>query len=772
MVFYNPHMFKKYSILFLLGVFFTSCHTDKLSNKKALKHFDKGEYDLTIKELLPLAQKGFQLDQTNFLLGESYRLSNRITQSLPYYQQAQAKGYVDKMLPYYMAIAAKSNGNYDLTKNYLTEFIKSKPSRLYQIKSEIEIENLAQIPDLLKKQSPVTLQPLTGNTAKTEFDAKKIGDELIFTSSSKPEIYKNNGLPFLGIVKAPLKNPGEIGAQSIFSSALFKENANDGTPVFTKDGNTVVFARGNTGKSKDPSPDVDLYISKKTAANWSEPERLSISDSLAWDGSPAFSADERTLYFSSNRRGGKGGVDLYRVPIDNSGRFGRPINLGSTINTPGDELFPHVSANGKLYFSSDGHPSIGGLDLFVASRNENEIVIEHLGLPINSIGDDFAISFSDSTQGYISSNRPGGKGDDDIYFFKSTGSEDRWWTLDIPILADTDNDGIPDYIESDSDNDGIADSIEVGMDYKNPLDTDADGIPDFRDNDSDNDGIPDIIEVGKVKDNPVDTDKDRIPDFRDKDSDDDGIPDTIEAINKNYNPNGTKLKTKIVNYFVQVKLVDPLGKPIESVKINVRKNGQTLKNENTNKKGLIELIDLVENDELIFKCDKEDFITVRSSFSMEGKAIPDALLKKEMTDTTFQVIITMDRPEIGKEISKFYEINSIYYDLDKADIRPDAAEELDKIVQFLSDNPQMNLELGSHTDARASTGYNLKLSQRRAESAVKYIIRRGIATDRIKPKGYGESQLINECADGVECPEEMHQQNRRTEFKITKISTE
>ncbi len=669
MVFYNPHMFKKYSILFLLGVFFTSCHTDKLSNKKALKHFDKGEYDLTIKELLPLAQKGFQLDQTNFLLGESYRLSNRITQSLPYYQQAQAKGYVDKMLPYYMAISAKSIGNYELTKSYLNEFVKSKPSRLYQIKSEIELENLGQIPDLLKKQSPVTLQALTGNTSKTEFDAKKIGDELIFTSSSKPEIYKNNGLPFLGIVKAPLKNPGEIGNQSIFSSALFKENANDGTPAFTKDGTTVVFARGNTGKSKDPSPDVDLYISKKSANTWSEPERLSISDSLAWDGSPSFSADERTLYFSSNRRGGKGGVDLYRVPIDNSGRFGRPINLGSTINTPGDELFPYVSANGKLYFSSDGHPSIGGLDLFVASRNENEIIVEHLGVPINSIGDDFAISFSDSTQGYISSNRPGGKGDDDIYFFKSTGSEDRWWTTAPPPVIDT-------------------------------------------------------------------------------------------------------LNKKIVNYFVQVKVVDPSGNSIDSVKINVRKNGQTLSNEKTNKKGLIELIDLDENDELIFKCDKEDFITVRSSFSMEGKTIPDALLKKEMTDTTFQVIITMDRPEIGKEISKLYEINSIYYDLDKADIRPDAAEELDKIVQFLSDNPQMNLELGAHTDARASTGYNLKLSQRRAESAVKYIIRRGIATDRIKPKGYGESQLINECSDGVECPEEMHQQNRRTEFKIIKISTE
>ena len=257
-------MFKKYSILFLLGIFFTSCHTDKLSNKKALKHFDKGEYELTIKELLPLAQKGFQLDQTNFLLGESYRLSNRITQSLPYYQQAQAKGYVDKMLPYYMAMSAKSIGNYELTKSYLSEFVKSKPSRLYQIKSEIELENLVQIPDLLKKQSPVTIQALTGNTAKTEFDAKKIGDELIFTSSSKPEIYKNNGLPFLGIVKAPLKNPGEIGNQSIFSSALFKENANDGTPAFTKDGR--LFLPEEIQAKAKTLPQMWIYICLKKRA--------------------------------------------------------------------------------------------------------------------------------------------------------------------------------------------------------------------------------------------------------------------------------------------------------------------------------------------------------------------------------------------------------------------------------------------------------------------------------------------------------------------------
>ena len=154
---------------------------------------------------------------------------------------------------------------------------------------------------------------------------------------------------------------------------------------------------------------------------------------------------------------------------------------------------------------------------------------------------------------------------------------------------------------------------------------------------------------------------------------------------------------------------------------------------------------------------------------MEGREIPQALLKKAVTDTTFQMKIVMDQPEIGKEISQFYQLNSIYYDLDKSDIRSDAATELDKIVNFLQDNPQVNLELGAHTDSRATAIYNQKLSQRRAESAVKYILQRGISKDRIKPKGYGESQLINECADGVDCPEEMHQQNRRTEFKIIQI---
>jgi outer membrane protein OmpA-like peptidoglycan-associated protein len=231
-------------------------------------------------------------------------------------------------------------------------------------------------------------------------------------------------------------------------------------------------------------------------------------------------------------------------------------------------------------------------------------------------------------------------------------------------------------------------------------------------------------------------------------------------------------KIKLINYALAVQIVHPDGKALSGARVSIRRNNETSEVMTSNASGKIETISLNPGDEINFKSDKDGYISARSNFSMEGREIPQVLLKKDITDTTFYYKIVMDEPEIGKEISQFYQLNSIYFDLNKSDIRPDASIELDKIVNFLQDNPQVNLELGAHTDARATAAYNQKLSQRRAESAVKYILQRGILKDRILPKGYGESQLINECSDGVDCPEDMHQQNRRTEFKIIQIKQE
>ena len=656
-----------YLFLVVITGALSSCNYDARLFKKAKQNFEVGEYEWTIREVKPLAQRYYRAAETNYFVAESFRLSNRIQYATPFYLIAKEKGYDDKNINLNLAYAAKANGKYADARKYLKEFIDSKPSRELVVKAEIELDNLPAVEEYSKKPSPVKIQGLVGNTNQAEFGPIKIGDELILTSSKKPLIYKNNGLPFLGLYKARLKSPGEIEKLELFSPNLLDANANEGTPAFSKDGNTMVFARGNSGKSKDPSPDVDLYISTKRDGNWSTPERLAISDSIGWDGSPAFSRDGKTLYFSSNRRGGKGGLDLYRAPMDNSGRFGRPINLGSTINTRGNELFPYVSEDGKLYFSSDGHPSLGGLDLFVASRSGDEIQIEHLGVPINSVGDDFGLFLADSTQGYFSSNRVGGKGDDDIYYFESTGSEDRWWSNEITITESNE-------------------------------------------------------------------------------------------------------PTKVALYHLRTQIVNARNKPIAKAKVGIKRNGEIQPVQFSNAEGYLEIIDLNPADQISFNASKEKYLTKRSEFLMDGREIPKQLLKKELTDTTFDHKITLGVAEVGEELGALFDVNPIYYDLDKSNIRLDAAAELDKIVQVLKDNPGVSIELGSHTDARASASYNLKLSQRRAESAVKYIIEHGIEASRIKAKGYGETQLINGCSDGVDCSEEAHQENRRTEFKITDLN--
>ena len=667
MKFVKPFNSSIYLFLIVVTGVLSGCNYDARLFKKAKQNFEVGEYEWTIREVKPLAQRYYRAKETNYFVAESYRLSNRIQFATPYYLIAKEKGYDDKNINLHLAYAAKANGKYADARKYLKEFIDSKPSRELVVKAEIELDNLPAVEEYSKKPSPVKIQGLVGNTNQAEFGPIKIGDELILTSSKKPLIYKNNGLPFLGLYKARLKSPGEIEKLELFSANLLDANANEGTPAFSKDGNTMVFARGNSGKSKDPSPDVDLYISTKRDGNWSTPERLAISDSIGWDGSPAFSRDGKTLYFSSNRRGGKGGLDLYRAPMDNSGRFGRPINLGSTINTRGNEIFPYVSEDGKLYFSSDGHPSLGGLDLFVASRSGDEIQIEHLGVPINSVGDDFGLFLADSTQGYFSSNRVGGKGDDDIYYFESTGSEDRWWSNEIMIS-----------------------------------------------------------ESGEA--------------------------------------------AKVALYHLRTQIVNARNKPIAKAKVGIKRNGEIQPVQFSNAEGYLDIIDLNPADQISFNASKEKYLTKRSEFLMDGREIPKQLLKKELTDTTFDHKITLGLAEVGEELGALFDVKPIYYDLDKSNIRPDAAAELDKIVQVLKDNLDISIELGSHTDARASASYNLKLSQRRAESAVKYIIEHGIEASRIKAKGYGETQLINGCSDGVDCSEEAHQENRRTEFKITDLN--
>lgn len=650
-----------------LALGLSGCNSAMQSYKKGVRHFDAGEYNLALTQFEKASKGTIDPARLNYYVAESYRLSNRFGEAVPYYQKAIDANTAEPAARFNYAYALKSQGNYAEALKQLQEFVANAPKNTAKAtldKAKREVETLKAIDIIARNKSMITLRNMANlNSPGAEFAPVVRGEELIFTASRKEQVYKNNGQHMLGLYKTKLnQRPDETGtspAPEPFSTNVFQGDVNEGTPAFTKDGKTMVFARGNNGKRKG-GLDVDLFISRLGEGGvWSQPLRLPISDSTAWDGSPAFSGDGRTLYFASNRAGGAGGIDLYRTSIDASGRFSRPVNMGRDINTAGDEMFPYVGPNAKLYFASDGHPGLGKLDVFVATRSGGVTRVENMGQPINSPSDDFGLIYTDPNKGFLASNRSGGKGDDDIYFFQE-GPD-----TDTTTIAQNPPANAPKMVHY-----FIAGTVSTNETPITPLDS-----------------------------------------------------ATVKVID------------------------DATGQPI----------GEAV----TDKPGTFGKYPLQEGKDYTVLAQRKGYLTRREQFTMQGKSIPQIFLTKPQTDTTFTVDLLLDKATLNKT----FVLENIYYDLDKYNIRPDAAVELDKLVTILQDNPTLKIELGSHTDARASDAYNQKLSQNRAKSAVEYIVSKGIDADRLTYKGYGETQLIVKNAK----TEEEHQRNRRTEFKILEL---
>ncbi|MEM9829377.1 MAG: OmpA family protein [Bacteroidota bacterium] len=640
-----------YLPFFGLIVALTACNPGKRALIKGYNSFDGGEYNIAIEQYRIAMDNGVEVGESNYRIAESYRLSNRLVEAMPYYEAAIDMGIADTAAVFHYAMALKQNGEYEQAKQQLAEYLElSEDSVLQHTEwAQQEIANLNNLDSILIKDQYFEIEPVAAvNTEEAEYAPTVHRGTFYFTSSRGSEkVYKATGTGFTNIYRAPIQDSQVLADQAKTLGEEFATEAiNEGAITFSPNGKMMVFARGNSGKRKG-TQDVNLYMSRYQKGKWTTPEILSINDPNAWDSTPTFSRDGKTLYFASNRSGGQGGIDLYSARVDGRGRWSNVRNMGGAINTPGHEMFPYVTDDGKLYFSSDGHPSMGALDVFVATRKDGEITIENLGPPVNSVADDFGISFTTIKDGYFTSNRSSGAGDDDIYAFVNNDPE-----------------------------------------------------------------------------------------------------------------------LKIVNYFlagITVTKDEESGeeKIVDGVKVKLKfPQGSDIANETTGNEGEFDFkVEGGTNYELI--AEKEGFFTERVDFSTIGKTIPQEDLVAMITDTTFRTKIVLNKLVLDKPIV----MENIYYEFDESFITDAAAVELDKLVNILEDNPQIVIELSSHTDSQGDNDYNEALSQRRAESAVQYLVESGINPNRITARGYGESQLIIKNAIN----DDQHEINRRTEFKVIRI---
>ncbi len=631
------------------------------AEKKASKAFRLGKYEPTIDYYEKQLAKNPNDGVANYFIAESYRLSNRLKEAEPYYEKAGGPGLDQDSIQFYYARAQKVNQKYEAAKRTLDELVASTDNDELRSRAQAELDGLNELDELNQHKSFYRVKNLELiNTPSAEFAPAFLNNELYFTSNrGDGKIYEATGTPFTDLYKVASRGAiVDIATVAPLSGGINNEGIHDGTITFSPDGRIMVFAKGNSGKRKGGN-DVDLYLSRFRNGAWSEPIPLNINDPDAWDSTPAFSPDGRTLYFASNRTGrgrnrnrvGYGGVDLYSAQMDSRGRFSRIRNLGPDINTPGNELFPYQAEDMKIYFSSDGHPGYGGLDLFVVKRSGGKNVIENLKQPVNSAGDDFGIFLFRADRGFFTSNREGGKGDDDIYTF---------------VNEDPDLRVVNYYLQ--------------GITYA------------------------------------ADTAENRI------------LP------------------------YTKVSLIDG--------------SGEVMQDYVTGNDGKF-LFRVYEEEDYTLVGEIDGYLVERQPFTTKGKGVNPATLKDLVTNITLDTIMVLDK----LELNKIFVLENIYYEFNESYITRQAARELDKLVQILNDNPEIKIELSSHTDSVASVEYNMELSQRRAESAVNYLIQQGIAPDRMIAKGYGELKPIarNTNPDGTDNPDG-RARNRRTEFKILEIN--
>jgi len=723
-----------YNILFLLFVVsFT------FGQSKGLLKANKLYSNQAYAEAIPLYEKELQKNPNDKLiltnLGNSYRLTNNVDGQIKCFGALVNSGNGHEIHKLYYGQALNQKGDKENATRYFNEY-------LADARGKALASSLSKMKQYTKNADAYQISFASFNSTQNDFGAVMFTDEVVYVSNRDKTKWINRKHGWTGnhYSKVYTYQRSEGDLIKLFMGDL-NSKYNDGPVCFTKDFNTVYFTRNNVGKKNRADDGTYKLIIARASLGKMGFDSVKLFGFMEKNynyAHPALAPDERTLYFASDMPGGFGGMDLYMCNITGDGMLSEPINMGNAVNTAGNEMFPFMAEDGLFYFSSDGHDGLGGLDIYEAKMKDGKPVkIYNMGEPVNSVFDDFSyyLSASDPFKGFFSSNRQNGGMDDDVYYLTVLRKVSRGKNVTFVLKDKNNGDIIPGVKLTINGDTGTTDEagkftylIEEDVDYN----------------------------VAASNENYFDT-RDSL---NTKVSEEDEFEREIKME-----------KDPKLSFFALVTDVKS-KQPLEGVTIVIKDlfTKAVLDSVNTNSSGEYKkpLQGYKMGDKMAYSIvlSKPGYVTHELNYTAEVKQEGEIKLHEALNMALGKVMIGMD-------LSKMIELNPIYFDVGKALVRKDAAIELDKIVKVMNEYPNMIVELGAHTDCRGAAKANLTLSDKRAKASAAYIIKSGIAKDRISGKGYGESKLLNGCAcEGKKqssCSEEEHAANRRTEFIITKL---
>lgn len=581
-----------------------------------------------------------------FKIAEAYRLSDQAEQAEVWYDKSVIAQYPDPIAKLRLAEMKMANGKYDEATVAFQKYVAVDPT---DPRGKMGLESAEKAQSWMDSPENYIVEPnVLINSEYYDYApnfSNKKGTELIFTSTREGSTGSNEneitGGNFSDLYITQVDKKGKWSEPVLVEGEGINTEDNEGAAVLNARKNTMYFTRCKF--EKNGYFGCQLLTAKRQGTKFGTPEPLVIGNDSIIIAHPALTNDDKVLIFASDMSGGQGGKDLWYIKEESRGKWSDPINLGPEINTKGHEMFPYIRSNGDLYFASDGHLGMGGLDIFVAKEKGNTQwgTVTNVKAPINSNANDFGIVFDeDQDKGFFSSNREGGRGKDDIWQFSKP-----------PIL---------------------------------------------------------FVLRGLVQD----------------------------------------LETREPLVAATVKLVGTDG---------------TVAEKQTGADGTFEFA--ANGDASYINKETSYSITVSKPNYLNARGKETTVNIKESKIFNHLYELQPVAPD------KLIKLPEIVYPFNKANITAQAADSLEFLYKILTDNPTIVVELRANTDSRGSDPYNLELSQRRADSAVGYLKRRGIAIERMQPKGYGETNLlisdaeINKLASEEE-REAAHQLNRRTEFSI------